>query len=149
MTEKNFENNTLYREVIMEHYKHPQNKGLKPNLRSFSIKNPVCGDSVSVQIEIDDEGKIKNIFHKSIGCSISTSSSSIMSTILKGKTIAEAQYFIENFVKMVKGEPFDKGLDFGDAIAYEEIYNYPARFKCVSISWEIVSIALREMLNAK
>lgn len=143
------DNNSLYREVIMEHYKNPKNSMLKPTLKKWSIKNPVCGDSVTVQIELNELGVIQNVFHKSIGCSISTASSSIMSEVLQGKTISEAINYVQNFVHMVKGEPYDKSLDFGDAVVYQGVVNYPARFKCATVSWEIVLNALMELSKEK
>ena len=75
-------NNSLYREIIMEHAKHPKNAQLQENLQTWSIKNPLCGDSISVQIQLNENKTIKAIYHKSIGCSISMSSSSVMSELL-------------------------------------------------------------------
>lgn len=138
--------NSLYREVIMEHYKHPQNKGLKQNLKNWSIKNPTCGDSLTIQIE-HNNNEIKNIFHEGIGCSISLSSASIMSEVLKNKTINEAINLINNFVLMSKGLNYDKTLDFKDAIVYNNLADYPARFKCGTIAWEVVLRALKEIEN--
>lgn len=136
--------NSLYKEVIMEHYKNPRNANLVNDLKTYLIKNPVCGDSVNLQIEVE-KNVIKNIYHKSIGCSISTSSTSVMSELLKGKTVNDAINIINNYVKMVKGEKYDQKLDFGDAIAYSGVADYPARFKCATISWEAILNILQEL----
>lgn len=135
--------NALYKEVIMEHYKNPRNAKLIEDLKVYSIKNPTCGDSVNLQVEIENK-KIKNIYHKSIGCSISTSSTSVMTELLKGKTVNEAIKIINNYVNMVKGQEYDKNIDFGDAIAYSGVADYPARFKCATISWEALLNILLE-----
>jgi nitrogen fixation NifU-like protein len=140
--------NSLYREVIMEHYKHPQNRGLKQNLKKWVIKNPTCGDSLTVQIELKNN-VISNIYHEGIGCSISLSSASIMSEALKGKTVEEGIYFIHNFVHMVKGEAYDAALDFKDAVVYGNLADYPARFKCGTVAWEVVLRALNEIKDNK
>lgn len=144
-----FDTHSLYREIIMEHSKHPKNAFLQPDLKRWQIKNPICGDSITVQIDVNKKGIIKNIFHQSIGCSISTSSSSIMTQLLKGKSVEEAIKIIENFVKLVKGEKYDESIDFGDAIAYQGVVNYPARFKCATISWEIILNALLDIQKQK
>ncbi|MDD4210985.1 MAG: SUF system NifU family Fe-S cluster assembly protein [Clostridia bacterium] len=135
--------NSLYRQIIMEHYKNPQNAYLVEDLKKYSIKNPTCGDSVIVQVDIQD-GVIKNIYQKSIGCSISTSSTSIMSELLKNKSTKEAKNIIINYVKMVKGDAYDKSVDLGEAIAYSGIADYPARFKCATVSFEGVLKAIED-----
>lgn len=144
----NLDDNQLYREVILEHYKHPLNSGLVSSLPVFCAKNPSCGDTVSIQVEFDAEGKIKAIHQNSAGCSISVSSVSILTSILVGKTRAEAIYIAENFLKMVKGEQYDENVDFKDAIVFENIKNYPARFKCATVSWSLLLRVLRGEQNS-
>lgn len=138
--------NTLYRQIIMDHYKNPLNAHLVEGLKQYSIKNPTCGDSVIIQVEIK-EGIIQNIYQKSIGCSLSTSSTSIMSELLKDKTIEEAKNIINNYVKMVKGEDYDKAVDLEEAVVYEGVAEYPARFKCATVSFEAVLKAIEEYEN--
>ena len=136
------DNNLLYREVIMEHYKNPLNKGLVESLHVYSSKNPTCGDNVDIQIEYEND-KIKAIHQKSIGCSISVSSASILTSLLKGKTKTEAVKITQHFIKMIKGEEYDTTIDFGDGIVFENIRSYPARYKCASTVWELVLKALK------
>jgi len=138
--------NSLYRQIIMEHYKNPQNAKLIENLKKYSIKNPICGDSVTVQVDIKN-GKIENIYQNSIGCSLSTSSTSIMSELLKGKTLKQAKDIINNYVKMVKGEEYDENIDLDQAIAYSGVADYPARFKCATVGFEAVLNAIKEYEN--
>lgn len=140
--------NSLYREIIMEHAKNPQNAKLVDNLEKYSVKNPTCGDSVTVQVEIKDN-VIKNIYQKSIGCSISTSSTSIMSEILRGKTTKEAKTIINNYVKMVKGEEYDENNNLDELLAYSGVADYPARFKCATVAFEAVLKAIEDYENKK
>ena len=140
--------NSLFREIIMDHYKNPRNKGLKENLEVYQINNPTCGDKLILQVEIKDN-VIQNIYHQSIGCSISTSSCSIMSETLKGKTVDEAIDFIHNYIHMLHGEDYNHHIEMGDTMAYEGIKNYPARFKCASISWELVLNVLKRIKKEK
>ncbi len=139
--------NSLFREIIMEHYKHPRNRGLKENLEVYQINNPTCGDKLVLQVELKDN-IIQNIYHEGIGCSISVSSCSIMSETLQGKSIEEAIDFIHNYIRMLHGEHYTH-TDMGEAIAYEGIKNYPARFKCASISWELLLNVLEMIRKEK
>lgn len=138
------EENELYREVIMEHYKNPRSSGLVDGLCVFSAKNPTCGDNVSVQIEYDENQKIKDIHQKCIGCSISISSASILTELLVGKTKEQAINLVENFLKMIKGEKYDENLDFKDAVVFKNISSYPARYKCAAVSWQLVLDVLKK-----
>ena len=127
--------NILYREIIMEHSKNPRNKGLKDGLDIVRMKNPICGDDISIQVKLNN-GVIQNVYHDGSGCAISRSACSVMSETVKGKTIEEAKNIVQNYVKMTKGESFDKNIDMGDAIVYEGVAKFPARFKCATIAWE-------------
>lgn len=131
-----FNAESLYREIIMEHSAHPHNATIDSKLPTYNIKNPTCGDDILLQVEWKD-GKIVAIHHKSIGCAISTSSASIMSDLLVGKTKKQAVEVIDAFVHLVKGEPYNVKLDMQDAIVFGGVANYPARFKCATIAWEL------------
>lgn len=137
------DNNQLYREVIMQHYKQPQNKGLVESLPAYSAKNPICGDSVELQIFFDNQGKIERVCQNSSGCSISVSSVSMLTTLLKGKSKQQAIEFIDNFLLMLQGEQYNQNTDFGDAVVFENIHSYPARYKCAATAWELAKKALQ------
>ncbi|MGI5842322.1 MAG: Fe-S cluster assembly sulfur transfer protein SufU [Christensenellales bacterium] len=137
----------LYREVILEHYKNPLNSGLVDGPKIFHSKNPVCGDDVKVQIELDEEKNIKNIFHKSVGCSISVSSVSVLTGVLKGKSLKQALYIANNFINMATGLDYDAEIDFKDGVVFENIKNYPARKACATVGWDLVKKAVEEMLK--
>lgn len=135
----NIEN--LYRQVIMEHYKSPRNKGLK-GYPHVHIKNPSCGDDITVEAKIEN-GKLEEIRHQGSGCSICCSSASVLSEVLKGKTVEEANELIQKFYAMMKGEEIDDPDDLDEALVYEGVSKFPARIKCATISWK----ALERLIN--
>ncbi len=126
----------LYRQIIMDHYKNPRNKGLIDDERyqKEHIRNPACGDDVTVQTLVED-GVVKDIRHEGTGCSICCASASVLSERLKGKAVPEALNISENYVSMVWNKPFDESIDFEDATAFEGVQDFPARFKCATIAW--------------
>ncbi len=135
----------LYRQIIMEHYKNPRNKGLidDDTYVSEHIKNPSCGDDVTIQSKVES-GVIKDIRHDGTGCSICCSSASVLSELLKNRSTDEALKISEEYVKMVKSEAFDTTIEFEDAWAYEGIKDFPARQKCASIAWKAFDQTLKK-----
>ena len=130
----------LYRQVIMDHYKNPRNKGLK-GYDHLHIKNPSCGDDITVEVKIKN-GIIEEINHTGSGCSICCSSASVLSETLKGKTVAEGLKLIQDFYEMVKGSD-EPNEDLEEALAYQGVSKFPARIKCATLSWK----ALERLLN--
>lgn len=137
---------TLYRAVIMDHYKSPRNKGLiKQNPYHFvHLNNPSCGDDMNVEILIED-GKVKEVHHDGRGCSICCSSASVMTETLKGKSVSEARELIADFYELVKGEEPKNEEALGEAIAYMGVKDFPARIKCATLSWKAVEKAINEV----
>ena len=136
--------NDLYRQVIMEHYKSPRNKGLKEedgyvNLR---LKNPSCGDDVTIQAKIEND-RITGIRHEGTGCSICCSSASVMSEVLKGKTVKEAEAIINDYYNLIKGEEVKDEDSLDEAIAYRGVANFPARVKCATLAWRALGAILQ------
>lgn len=130
----------LYRQVIMDHYKNPRNKGLK-GYDHVHIKNPSCGDDITVEAKVEN-GIIKEINFIGSGCSICLSSASVLSETLKGKTVEEGYKLIQDFYEMVKGGE-DLNEDLEEALAYQGVAKFPARIKCATLSWK----ALERVLN--
>ncbi len=126
----------LYREVIMEHYKNPRNKGLIDNdkYKLFRIKNPSCGDDITIQTLLKD-GLIMDCRQEGHGCSISMASASVLTEIMIGKTKEEALKTVENFIKMVANKEYDDSIDLEEAKAFSGVKQFPARIKCASIAW--------------
>ena len=139
---------TLYRAVIMDHYKSPRNKGLV-NASPFHfvhLNNPSCGDDMNVEILIKD-GKVEEVHHDGHGCSICCSSASVMTETLKGKTVEEARVLISDFYELVKGEQPQNEEALGEAIAYMGVKDFPARIKCATLSWKAVEKAINEVVE--
>ncbi len=132
---KNMEN--LYRQVIMDHYKNPRNKGLvqEPTYKTVHIKNPTCGDDITVQAKVEN-GIIKDVKHDGTGCSICCSSASVMSETLKGKSKEEALIIAENYLNMLSNKDYNENIDLEEAIVYQGVRKFPARIKCASIAWK-------------
>jgi len=131
----NLEN--LYREVIMEHYKHPRNKGLidDPLYVSKHIKSPTCIDDITVQTKVEN-GKVVDCRHDGTGCSICCASASILTEMVMDRDLQEAESIVTNYINMVTNQPYDKSVDLEEAMAFEEVRLYPARVKCASLSWK-------------
>lgn len=134
----------LYREIIMEHYKNPRNKGLveDEHYHSSRIKNPSCGDDVTIQVLVKD-GVVKDVKQQASGCSISVASASVLSEIIVGKTVEEAKNIIDNYLNMVTNKEYDDSIDLEEAAVFEGVKKFPARIKCASIAW----VALKDILE--
>lgn len=134
----------LYRQVIMEHYKNPRNKGLKEEVgyKKLRLKNPSCGDDVTIQINLKD-GKLLDIRHVGTGCSICCASASIMSELMKNKNTAEANALIEDYYHLIKGEEPSDMDALEEAQVFSGVAQFPARTKCATIAWR----ALDTLIN--
>lgn len=127
----------LYRQVIMEHYKSPRNKGLTGNGKQNHLRNPSCGDDITVEVEIENN-TIKHVHHDGTGCSICCSSASVMTEVLTGKDVEEAKKIIANYCNMIKGEEIDDEDALEEALVYQGVAQFPARMKCATIAWKAV-----------
>lgn len=135
--------NNLYRQVIMDHYKSPQNKGLVNDSSYLTVhmNNPSCGDDVVVQLKLENN-IITDIKHFGTGCSICCSSASVMSVTLKNKDKDTALAIANEFYSMIQGKGYDKSILTGDAIVYEGVSQFPARVKCATLSWKAIEKGL-------
>ncbi len=134
----------LYREVILDHNKSPRNFRKIPDAdRTVEGFNPLCGDHYTVYLKLDGD-TIQDVSFEGSGCAISKASGSIMSTVLKGKTRAEAGETFEHFHKLVRGEmKAEEHLeDLGKLAAFGGVSEFPARVKCASLAWHTVMAAL-------
>lgn len=131
----------LYSQIISEHRKYPRNKGLIPGYKTLHLKNPSCGDDVTVQINVKD-GIINDVRHEGTGCAICCSSASVMTETLKGKTIQEAEAIINDFYELIKGNMPNDEERLGEAIVYLNIHNFPPRVKCATLSWRAAGALL-------
>lgn len=135
----------LYQDVILDHNKRPRNFGkLDDANRSADGYNPLCGDQLSVYLRVND-GVIEEISFQGSGCAISKSSASLMTTVLKGKTVAEAERLFQRFHRLVTGSDggFDEdATDLGKLAVFAGVREYPARVKCASLAWHTMHAAI-------
>jgi nitrogen fixation protein NifU and related proteins len=154
----------LYREIILDHYRSPRNRGELPSPPARRVEgfNPLCGDEVVLYVDIDDAGRVADIKVDGQGCSISQSSASMMTTAVKGRTEAETRELIRTFKAMMSihergldgggdgpdgdggaAEPV-RGLELGDLEALRGVVKFPVRIKCATLSWNTLAQAFDE-----
>jgi nitrogen fixation NifU-like protein len=132
---------SMYREIILDHYRHPHHKGLRePFDAQVHHVNPTCGDEVTLRVTIKDAGAepaVADVSYDALGCSISQASVSAMTDLIIGKTVSEAMDISGAFLELMQSrgaaEP-DEDL-LGDAVAFEGVAKYPARIKCALLGW--------------
>lgn len=141
----NFNNlESLYRSVIMDHYKHPRNKGiLESGTLSIDMNNPTCGDEIQLNLEVAD-GIIKDVKFNGHGCSISMASASMMTEAVKGEPVERALEMSDEFSKMMLGEDYTIDDDMGDAEALSGVSQFPARIKCATLSWKALEKGFKD-----
>jgi nitrogen fixation NifU-like protein len=134
---------SLYQEIILDHNKKPRNFGKMAGAnRTLEGYNPLCGDHYTLYIKIEDD-KIVDIAFEGSGCAISKASASVMTTLVKGKTIEEVQKMFEVFHKLVTGELTDLSFEsLGKLAAFAGVSEFPARVKCASLAWHTMKNAL-------
>lgn len=134
----------LYQELILDHYRRPRNKGALTTATSkASLRNPLCGDEVDVQVEMRD-GRVGDVRFGGHGCSISQASASMMTELVKGRTPEEVHALGERFAAMIRGDAeaaTDKLL--GQARALAGVARFPTRVRCAMIAWEAMARAVK------
>lgn len=136
----------LYQEVILDHNKNPKNYfELESPTHTAEGHNPLCGDRVTIYLKVEDD-IITDISFQGSGCAISKSSTSLMTTVLKGKTISEVKDLFNSFQKMVTSDSdFEVDLEsLGKLAVFSGVREYPVRVKCASLAWHTVLAALEE-----
>jgi nitrogen fixation NifU-like protein len=127
----------LYQEVILDHYKRPQNKKLATTFDAqVHHVNPSCGDEIDLNLTIES-GVVTSITWDGVGCSISQASVSILTELLIGKSITDAYAIYDNFVTLMQSKGAISGDEsvLEDAIALAGVTKYPARIKCALLGW--------------
>jgi nitrogen fixation NifU-like protein len=126
----------LYRQVIMDHYKTPRNKGtLDANSVNIEMNNPTCGDRIQLTLQVE-EGIVKDAKFDGEGCSISMASASMMTQAVKGKDVDTALKLSHIFSDMMLGKEYDDTIDLGDIEALQGVSQFPARIKCATLAWK-------------
>jgi nitrogen fixation NifU-like protein len=128
---------SLYQEVILDHYRNTHHNGLYP-VKDIQVKhnNPSCGDEVTLNLIMVD-GVVKDISWDGVGCSISMASVSVMSDLIIGKKYAEASLILQNFVDLMQSKGQGSGDEsvLEDAVAFAGVSKFPARIKCALLGW--------------
>jgi nitrogen fixation NifU-like protein len=128
---------SLYQEIILDHYKHPHHAGLRdPFEAEVHHVNPTCGDEMTLRVHLDDR-VVADVSYDALGCSISQASASVMADLLIGKDVDEAMAVHQAFLELMQGkgqvEPDEDVLE--DGIAFAGVAKFPARVKCALLAW--------------
>lgn len=136
---------TLYRQVIMDHYKHPRNRGtFEDDTLTVEMNNPTCGDRIFLQFKLDGD-IVEDVRFNGEGCSISLASASMMTESIKGKKISEALELSEHFSRMMLGQDIDmEAFGEDDIEALQGVSNFPARIKCATLAWKAMEKVSKE-----
>ncbi|MCW2566678.1 MAG: system FeS assembly protein [Mycobacterium sp.] len=145
---------SLYQEIILDHYKHPHGRGLRdPFGAEVHHVNPTCGDEITLRVQLggnDADAKVEDVSYDGQGCSISQASASVLYELLVGKTVGEALTVSDDFLALMQGrgkvEPDEEVLE--DAVAFAGVAKYPARVKCALLSWMAFKDATAQAVGA-
>jgi nitrogen fixation NifU-like protein len=138
----------LYQELILDHNKNPRNYGEidHPTHYSHGV-NVLCGDDYHLYLIVDPSGVIRDVAFKGSGCAISKASASILTTLVKGKTVAEASAMTGSFLHFMTGDtpPGDARAALGKMVVFEGVKEFPVRVKCATLSWHAFQDALNDV----
>jgi nitrogen fixation protein NifU and related proteins len=147
---------SMYQEIILDHYRHPHHKGLAdPFDAEAHHVNPTCGDEVTVRVRLaDSDGAltVEEVTHQGLGCSISQASASVMSDLVTGRSLDEALLTQEEFLTLMqsRGEAVDIDEErLEDAVAFVGVAKYPARIKCALLGWMAFKDAAARAVEAR
>ena len=140
---------SMYREIILDHYKHPHHRGL-PSAYDAEVHhvNPTCGDEVTLRLRLVD-GVIADLGWEGEGCSISQASTSVMSDLVVGKPVTDALALQQKFLDLMQSRgtaelTADDEDELDDAVAFEGVSKYPARVKCALLGWMAMKSAVAD-----
>ena len=136
-----------YQELILDHFRRPRNRGaLERADARAELRNPLCGDEVAIAIALDDRGRVTEARFTGAGCSISQASASMLTALVRGKTLAEVAAVRERLAAMLAGDA-DAAPDLllGDLRAFAGVSRVPMRIKCALLPWRAFDEALRSM----
>jgi nitrogen fixation NifU-like protein len=139
----------LYQELVIDHSRQPRNfrKLAEPTCHADGF-NPLCGDKVSIYVKLEGD-RVADVSFEGSGCAISTSSASLLTEAVKGKTRAEAEALFAGFHKLVtEGPEAAAGAPLGKLAVFSGVSKYPARVKCASLAWHTLHAALRNEKDA-
>jgi nitrogen fixation protein NifU and related proteins len=139
-----FNNPIVMRQVIMDHYEHPRNRGplTIPGVKSVHLNTAGCIDDIYVNVVVE-HGIIKALSFEGVACTISTASTSIMTELLVGKATTEATAIVDEYMKMIHAQPYDETV-LGEALVFQNTHKQASRIKCAIIGWQGLSQLLKE-----
>ena len=135
----------LYQSTILDHNKRPRNYRVPERAnREARGDNPLCGDRITVHVELAD-GVVKDVGFQGSGCAISRASASLMTEAVKGRRLEEVEDLFERFHGLVTGPPTGPvdASDLGKLAVFSGVREYPVRVKCATLAWHTVRAALR------
>ena len=133
----------LYQEVILDHGKNPRNFGVLDQYTCTAEgNNPMCGDQLTVYIDIKDD-IVSDVSYRARGCAISIASASIMSSMIKGRTIEEVHLLFDKFHKLCTGQEVEEDDDTEKLQVLSGVSEFPTRVKCATMSWHAVDSAIK------
>ncbi|MFJ2865328.1 Fe-S cluster assembly sulfur transfer protein SufU [Kitasatospora sp. NPDC087314] len=127
---------SMYQDIILDHYRNPHGKGLRDGDAEVHHVNPTCGDEITLRVRLDGP-TVADVSYESQGCSISQASASVLNDLVVGKTVGEAQAVQEAFLELMQSKGQGEGDEevLEDAVAFAGVSKYPARVKCALLSW--------------
>jgi nitrogen fixation NifU-like protein len=136
----------LYREIILDHYRTPRNRGEPdPPALSADGHNPLCGDEIKISVAVID-GIVTDVRFSGSGCSISQSSASMMTSAIKGKPVDQVKAIVRRFKQMMtideEDTEIDESINLGDLEALQGVVKFPVRIKCATLGWNTLLDAL-------
>jgi len=141
----------MYQDVILDHYKHPQHRGLRePFGAQVCHVNPVCGDEVILRVALSADGeRIADVSYDGQGCSISQAATSVLTEQVIGQTVTDALATVSAFTDMVSSRGTVEGDEdvLGDGVAFAGVARYPARVKCALLGWLAFKDALAQAVR--
>ncbi len=135
----------LYQEIILDHSRHPRHFGALADANHIAEgHNPLCGDRVKVYLQVDADNRITDVSFEGRGCAISVASASLMTDLLKGRSIAESEHLMGGFLQLVKGEdaPDLPPDDREQLEVMAGVSAFPMRVKCATLAWHAMKSAL-------
>jgi len=143
----------MYQDVILDHYKHPQHRGLRePFGAQVHHKNPVCGDDVTLRVALSEDGEtVTDVSYDGQGCSISQAATSVLTQQVIGQSVGDALKTIAAFTELVSSRGTIEGDEdvLGDGVAFAGVAKYPARVKCALLGWMAFKDALVQASTEK
>ena len=132
----------LYQEMILDHSKNPKNFGVLDRYTCTAEgNNPMCGDQLTVYVNVKDN-IVSDVSYRARGCAISVASASIMSQMIKGKTLEEVNILFDKFHRLCMGEDIEEDEDTETLQALSGVSKFPTRVKCATMSWHAVKEAI-------